>query len=127
MTKFRRRTELGVPVPERVNGEHLIALSDVQSLARDRTEAALLVLAAIMNRETANAFARVAAAKEILERGWGRSLQQLTTDGGPVEYVHKIERVIVHPNQPHGIVDQVNGARDLGMSQTISAREKILR
>ncbi|WP_339031740.1 hypothetical protein WI604_09555 [Bradyrhizobium symbiodeficiens] len=129
MTKFRRRTELGLPLSQHVPSENpkITTLSDIQSLARDKTEAALLVLAAIMNRETANAFARVAAAKELLDRGWGRPVQQLATDAGPVEYVHKIERVIVHHNQPHGIADQVNGAGDLSMSQTISPRTEILR
>ena len=129
MTRFRRRTQLGLPVAQHVPSENLKipTLPDIQSIARDRTEAALNVLSAIMNRETANAFARVAAAKELLERGWGRPVQPLATDAGPIEFVHKIERVIVHPNQLHGIVDQVNGARDPGMSQTISAREEILR
>ncbi|UPJ56684.1 hypothetical protein [Bradyrhizobium sp. 192] len=129
MTKFRRRTEFGLPVPQHVPSENpkITTLSDIQSLARDKTEAALLVLAAIMNRETANAFARVAAAKELLDRGWGRPVQQLATDAGPVEFVQKIERVIVHPNQPQAIANQVNNVGDLRMSQTISPREEILR
>ncbi len=108
MTRFRRRTQLGLPVTQHVPSENLKipTLPDIQSIARDRTEAALNVLSAIMNRETANAFARVAAAKELLERGWGRPVQPLATDAGPIEFVHKIERVIVHPGDNVKMVAQ---------------------
>lgn len=99
MTKFRRRTELNAPVVQRVRSGEVGSptLDDIEALARTKTEAALNMLAAIMYRETANAFARVAAAKAILDRGWGKPLQPLATDRTPLELLHRIERVIVHP------------------------------
>jgi hypothetical protein len=77
MPKFRRRTELHLPVAQHVATEAFRAptLADIETLARAKTEAALNVLAAIMFRETANAFARVAAANAILDRGWGKPVQ----------------------------------------------------
>jgi hypothetical protein len=63
-----------------------------------------------MLRETANAFARVAAANAILDRGWGRPVQPLATDQGPIELLTRIERVIVHPDNPSQVVNQVERA-----------------
>jgi hypothetical protein len=102
MTKFRRRTELHLPVAEHVVREGFRAptLADIETLARAKTEAALNVLAAIMFRETANAFARVAAANAILDRGWGKPVQLLATDARPRELLQRIERIIVHPDHP---------------------------
>jgi hypothetical protein len=96
MTKFRRRTELHLPVAQLVASEGFRAptLADIETLARAKTEAALNALAAIMFRETANAFARVAAANAILDRGWGKPVQPLATDARPRE------RIIVHPDHP---------------------------
>ena len=102
MTKFRRRTELHLPVAQHVASEGFRAptLADIETLARAKTEAALNVLAAIMFRETANAFARVAAANAILDRGWGKPVQPLATDARPRELLQRIERIIVHPDHP---------------------------
>ena len=42
--------------------------------------------------------ARVAAANAILDRGWGKAAQAIENgDGGALELIHRIERVIVHP------------------------------
>ena len=45
--------------------------------ARDKTMAALDTLATIMTNKRAPAAARVAAAREILDRGWGRPTQDV--------------------------------------------------
>ncbi|MBK3666798.1 hypothetical protein JJE66_37025 [Bradyrhizobium diazoefficiens] len=82
-------------------------LDDIRVLARSKTEAAINVLSAIMYKESANAFARVAAANAILDRGWGRPVQPLATDGAPIELLQRIERVIVHPNNPSPAVNQI--------------------
>ncbi|MGD4018443.1 hypothetical protein QT609_22700, partial [Xanthomonas citri pv. citri] len=78
-------------------------------------------------RETANAFARVAAANAILDRGWGRPVQPLATDHGPMELLHRIERVIVHPDNPSPTVNQIEISELSQASQSISRQEEELR
>ena len=101
MTKFRRRTALSVPVAERVDeGCTPATAADIQSLARSKTETAICVLAKIMLRETANAFARVAAARTLLEYGWGRPVQRIESgDGSATEPITEIRRIIVYPKR----------------------------
>ena len=107
MDELKRRIRRPFPRTERAAGDGYKAptLADIQTLARARTEAAVTVLAAIMYRETANAFARVAAAKELLYWGWGRPVLP-TTDEGPGEVLQRIERVIVNPDRSSEIADQ---------------------
>jgi hypothetical protein len=51
-----------------------------------------------MKSKDATHAARVSAATAILDRGWGRPVQALENgDNGALELIHKIERVIVHP------------------------------
>jgi hypothetical protein len=51
-----------------------------------------------MRSKDATHAARVSAANAILDRGWGKAAQAVENgDGGPLELIHKIERVIVHP------------------------------
>src|SRR4051794_35080433 len=108
MTKVKRGTALSLPVARYVAGEGFRAptLADVEALARDKTEAALNVLATVMIRQTANPFARVAAAKAILDRAWGKPIQPLATDRSPLELIHRIERVLVNPEHSEAIAYQ---------------------
>ena len=46
-------------------------LGDIESLARSHTKTAIRVLAGIMREPTVQPMARVAAAKALLDRGWG--------------------------------------------------------
>jgi hypothetical protein len=49
------------------------------------------------------AAARVTAANAILDRGWGKPPQSLQNgDGGALELIHRIERVIVSPENSDG-------------------------
>jgi hypothetical protein len=51
-----------------------------------------------MRSRKATHAARVSAANAILDRGWGRAPQALENgEDGALELVHRIERVIVHP------------------------------
>jgi hypothetical protein len=51
-----------------------------------------------MRSKDATHAARVSAANAILDRGWGKAAQALQTSGdGVLELIHRIERVIVHP------------------------------
>jgi hypothetical protein len=54
----------------------------LRELARERTEAALDTLTAVMQNKKAPAAARVSAATAILDRGYGRPCQQLQHSGG---------------------------------------------
>lgn len=56
------------------------ALTEIRSLARSHTEAALNVLTGVMGQTDAPPAARVAAANSLLDRGWGKPVQALTND-----------------------------------------------
>jgi hypothetical protein len=74
------------------------AVTEIRSLARSYTRSAIRVLVGVMGSNEATPAARVAAANAILDRGWGRAPQALESgSGGPLELIHRIERVIVHP------------------------------
>lgn len=72
--------------------------TQIRSLARAHTKTAVNVLVGIMRSKDATAAARVSAANAILDRGWGKTAQPIeSSDDGALELIHRIERVIVHP------------------------------
>lgn len=76
------------------------SLVEIRSLARSHTRTAIRVLVGIMRCKDATPAARVSAANAILDRGWGKATQPLENSGdGPLEFIHRIERVIVHPEK----------------------------
>jgi hypothetical protein len=73
-------------------------ITEIRSLARSHTRTALNVLVGVMRNTKAAAPARIAAANAILDRGWGKATQAIENgDDGALELIHRIERVIVHP------------------------------
>jgi hypothetical protein len=75
-------------------------LTEIHSLARSHSRTAINVLVGIMRSKDATAAARVSAANAILDRGWGKATQPLESgDDGALELIHRIERVIVHPEK----------------------------
>jgi hypothetical protein len=73
-------------------------ITEIRSLARSQTRTALNVLVGVMRNTKASPPARIAAANAILDRGWGKPTQAIeTSDDGALELIHRIERVIVHP------------------------------
>lgn len=72
-------------------------LTEIKSLARVHTEASIRTLAAIMKQKKSPPAARVAAATALMDRGWGKPAQAIVGDeeGGPLQLIHRIERVIV--------------------------------
>lgn len=78
--------------------------TDIRSLARGHTEGAIATLASIMHATDAPQAARVAAANSLLDRGWGKAPQPVDGDGegGAIQLVHKIERLIVQPSNQDG-------------------------
>jgi hypothetical protein len=78
-------------------------LNEIRSLARSHTRTAINVLVGIMRSKDQTAAARVSAANAILDRGWGKATQPLKhSSDGALELIHRIERVIVHPEQLEG-------------------------
>jgi hypothetical protein len=78
------------------------ALTSIRSLARSHTRTAIAVLVKVMKSEDATPAARVSAANAILDRGWGKAAQPLEgTDGGSLKIIHRIERIIVHPEDTY--------------------------
>ena len=73
-------------------------ITEIRSMARSHTRTALNVLVGVMRNTKAPPPARIAAANAILDRGWGKATQPLENgDDGALELIHKIERIIVHP------------------------------
>src|ERR1700720_4866094 len=77
------------------------SLTEIRSLARSHTRHALNVLVAVMRNTKAPPPARIAAANAILDRGWGKATQTIETGKeGALELIHRIERIIVDPENP---------------------------
>lgn len=78
------------------------APAEIRSLARSHTRTAINVLVGIMRAKDATAAARVSAANAILDRGWGKAPQAIENGSdGAMQLIHRIERVIVYPENSH--------------------------
>lgn len=82
------RTPKGVRYGGRAKGTPNKATADIKALAQEYTPRALQILANIMEASESDA-ARVAAVKELLDRGHGKSPQPVSgdPDGPPVRIV----------------------------------------
>jgi hypothetical protein len=79
-----------------------MALTEIRSLARTYTRSAIRTLVTVMCHPKTSAAAKVAAANSLLDRGWGKATQPIgNSEDGVLELIHRIERVIVHPENPH--------------------------
>ena len=73
-------------------------LTEIRSIARSHTRTAINCLVGVMRSKDATHAARVSAANAILDRGWGKPSQSLENgNDGALELIHRIERVIVNP------------------------------
>jgi hypothetical protein len=78
------------------------SVTEIRSLARSHTRTALNVLVGVMRNTKAPPPAMIAAANAILDRGWGKAPQAIANgEDGALELIHRIERVVVHPENPH--------------------------
>jgi hypothetical protein len=86
--------------------------AQIKALARRHTQAAIKVLAAIMNQADGPATARVSAAQALLDRGWGKATQPIAGEEGGPAVIARIERVIVDPqeNNDQDSSGEANGA-----------------
>ena len=79
--------------------------TDIRSLARTHAGSAIEMLASIMRSSDATPAARVSAANAILDRGFGKVAQPVENgEDGVLELIHRIERIIVHPEKSGGEV-----------------------
>ncbi len=78
-------------------------VTQIRSLARSHTRSAINTLAQIMRNKDATPAARVAAANALLDRGWGKPVQAIANgEEGALQLIHRIERVIVDPENSDG-------------------------
>lgn len=63
------------------------ATAEIRSLARAHTATAIKVLKAIMSSTKVPPAARVAATKELLDRGWGKAVQPVAGPDGETPLV----------------------------------------
>jgi hypothetical protein len=73
-------------------------LLDIESLARGHTRKAIRTLVGIMNDKTSSPQARIAAAKALLDRGWGAPPVAAPVSAEP-QPVLKVVREFVHVNR----------------------------
>lgn len=76
--------------------------TEIRSLARSHTRRALKVLVGIMRSDDATPAVRLSAANAVLDRGWGKSAQPIESGEEGVETVHRVERIIVRPEDAVG-------------------------
>ena len=101
-------------LPARRKTSNARTLTEIRSLARSHTRTAIRVLVGIMRSDDATPAARLSAANAILDRGWGKAAQPVENgEGGMLELIQRIERVIVHPGGA-GEGDAGVDARDSG-------------
>ena len=78
---------LGQKTGGRKKGVPNKATRDIKALARKYTDEALKTLVSVMKTSESDP-ARVSAAKELLDRGYGKAAQPVTgEDGGPITVV----------------------------------------
>jgi len=76
--------------------------TDIKKLALAHAEAAIQVLADVMNNADAPAGARISAAKALLDRGFGKVTTQKPEEEETREpQVIRFERVIIDPKETH--------------------------
>lgn len=76
---------------------------EIRALARSHTRMALKVLVGIMRNDAATPAVRLSAANAVLDRGWGKAAQPIENgEEGAVETVHRVERIIVRPEDALG-------------------------
>ena len=81
----------------RAKGTPNKATADVKAAAQEYTTEAIAALVTIM-RDSESDAAKVAAIKEILDRGHGKPRQSMDIDANVKAAIHKVERAIVRPS-----------------------------
>jgi hypothetical protein len=84
-----------------------VAPTEIRTLARSYTKAAINTLVGIMRQPKAPPAARVMAANALLDRGWGKAAQLVAVDG-EIRQLVEVKLNVVHPSQAlpgPGVID----------------------
>lgn len=90
----------GIKTGGRKAGTPNKATASIKEIAQQYTEQAVNTLVSVMaGGDGIPAAAQVSAAKELLDRGYGKATQTISGDpeGSPIVTIQRIERVIVDP------------------------------
>src|SRR5215510_416771 len=75
-----------------------VAPTEIRTLARSYTKAAINTLVGIMRQPKAPPAARVMAANALLDRGWGKAAQLVAVDG-EIRQLVEVKLNVVHASQ----------------------------
>ena len=93
-----------------------VAPTEIRTLARSYTKAAINTLVGIMRQPKAPPAARVMAANALLDRGWGKAAQLVAVDG-EIRQLVEVKVNVVHASQAlpaPGVIDaKSNGINSL--------------
>jgi len=81
------------------------AVTDIRSLARTHTAMCIRVLASIAKERNAPKAARVTAAGELLNRGWGKAPQAHTGENGEGDIKVTIRHILEHIDEKPVVID----------------------
>src|SRR6516165_8729845 len=73
-----------------------VAPTEIRTLARSYTKAAIKTLVGIMRQPKAHPAARVMAANALLDRGWGKAAQLVAVDG-EIRQLVEVKLSVVEP------------------------------
>jgi hypothetical protein len=94
-----------------------VAPTEIRTLARSYTKAAINTLVGIMRQPKAPPAARVMAANALLDRGWGKAAQLVAVDG-EIRQLVEVKLNVVQPThalpKTEPIDAQPNDINDLG-------------
>src|SRR5215472_2429482 len=76
-----------------------VAPTEIRTLARSYTKAAIKTLVGIMRQPKAPPAARVMAANALLDRGWGKAAQLVAVDG-EIRQLVEVKLNVVAPHAP---------------------------
>jgi len=76
-----------------------VAPTEIRTLARSYTKAAINTLVGIMRQPKAPPAARVMAANALLDRGWGKAAQLVAVDG-EIKQLVEVKLNVVHAALP---------------------------
>jgi len=86
-------------MPKRLSADRAREITDIRSLARGHSKEALAVLVKIMKDDTHTGLTRIAAAKAVLERGWGKPAENHHIDMNGDTSLLKVVNEIVHVHE----------------------------
>ena len=94
-----------------------VAPTEIRTLARSYTKAAINTLVGIMRQPKAPPAARVMAANALLDRGWGKAAQLVAVDG-EIRQLVEVKLNVVQPGADRVIEGQLSAPSSPDLPQT---------